>query len=176
MTRVILITITTLTIAAGAIVAPTMSSAAGSGDCTNSYTDDGHNGPWRTTNNGGTWHGNTVQVSCPSSTTFWSGRYCIQGISAGQWVNEVCSPVSGSGGTLKISASGIVLRGPEATLVATGNARRTLIEIKGSASDRTVGVAPARLEKNGMCRLRLAGVLTAPRGVLMKTARSFSCL
>lgn len=98
MKRVILITITTLSLAGGALFMPLSSHAAGSGDCTNSYTDDGHNGPWRTTNNGGTWHGNTVQVSCPSSTTFWSGRYCIQGISAGQWVNEVCSPVSGSGG------------------------------------------------------------------------------
>ncbi len=44
-------------------------------------------------------------------------------------------------GQLRIQASGVVLRGEGATLLATGNSRRTLIEIRGNAKRRTLGAA-----------------------------------
>ncbi|MFT3868696.1 MAG: DUF6298 domain-containing protein [Nibricoccus sp.] len=46
-------------------------------------------------------------------------------------------PVSGQ---LQIRASGVVLRGENATLVATGQSRRALILISGSALDRKLGI------------------------------------
>lgn len=42
-------------------------------------------------------------------------------------------------GTLVLHSSGVVLRGEGATLVATGNRRRTLISVQGSEQARTVG-------------------------------------
>ena len=42
-------------------------------------------------------------------------------------------------GQLRIEASGVVLRGEGATLLAAGESRRTLIEIRGSAANRVVG-------------------------------------
>ncbi len=41
-------------------------------------------------------------------------------------------------GQLRLAESGVVLRGDGATLVAAGNSRRTLIEIRGSAANRMV--------------------------------------
>lgn len=46
------------------------------------------------------------------------------------------------GGQLKINASGVVLRGNKTTLLATGQSRRTLIEVAGVA-DRTLDAAIA---------------------------------
>ncbi|MEY2878945.1 MAG: hypothetical protein RLZZ15_1325, partial [Verrucomicrobiota bacterium] len=42
------------------------------------------------------------------------------------------------GGQLRLAASGVVLRGEGATLLATGNSRRTLIEIRGTTANRIV--------------------------------------
>lgn len=42
-------------------------------------------------------------------------------------------------GQLQIRASGVVLRGEKASLVATGQSRRSLILVSGSASDRKLG-------------------------------------
>jgi hypothetical protein len=74
---------------------------AASSSCGNSFTDDGHPGPWRTTANGGTWHGNTVQVSCPTQSTYWNMRYCLQADgdqgSGTVWVNEECIMDDGFG-------------------------------------------------------------------------------
>ncbi len=44
-------------------------------------------------------------------------------------------------GQLKMESSGVVLRGDGATLLAAGNSRRTLIEVRGSAKQRVVGAA-----------------------------------
>lgn len=42
-------------------------------------------------------------------------------------------------GQLRLNASGVVLRGDGATLLAAGNSRRTLIEIRGDTKQRIVG-------------------------------------
>ena len=44
-------------------------------------------------------------------------------------------------GQLRLAASGVVLRGDGGTLIATGNSRRTLIEIRGNPKARSVGPA-----------------------------------
>jgi hypothetical protein len=55
------------------------STAHAAGDtCANSFPADGHGGPWRTTNNGGTLHGNTVKIDCPTQSTHWDINYRIQ--------------------------------------------------------------------------------------------------
>lgn len=46
--------------------------------CANTFPADGHPGPWRTSNNGGTLHGNTVHIQCPSSSTHWDVTYRVQ--------------------------------------------------------------------------------------------------
>jgi hypothetical protein len=43
------------------------------------------------------------------------------------------------GGRLRLGTSGVVLRGENATLIATGHDRRTLVEIRGNAADRQLG-------------------------------------
>jgi hypothetical protein len=56
--------------------------------CANSFPGDGHNGPWHTPENGGTLHGNTVHIECPTQSTHWDVNYGIQIISNGNpvWV------------------------------------------------------------------------------------------
>lgn len=69
-----------------------------SGSCANSFPADGHPGPWRTTNNGGTLHGNTLRIDCPSPSTHWSVRYQIQIVNQGQSAGAVFSTtINGNG-------------------------------------------------------------------------------
>lgn len=70
--------------------------------CGNSYPADGHIGPWRTTD---VLHGNTLRVDCPSPSTHWDVKYCVQLISNGSGVNVFCIHRSGNGSPNDFSAS-----------------------------------------------------------------------
>lgn len=89
-----------LTLAAlAAAVAPASTSAALTphiASCANSFPGDGHAGPWRTSNNGGTLHGNTLHVDCPNPSTHWSFTYKVQIVNQGQ----------GQGGIINETRSG----------------------------------------------------------------------
>ncbi|MBI5768147.1 MAG: hypothetical protein HZA93_10150 [Verrucomicrobia bacterium] len=64
-------------------------------------------------------------------------------------------------GQLRIAAAGVILRGEGATIVAAGNSRRTLIEVRGSTANRVVGEAVRVTDENvpaGAIRLTLANV------------------
>jgi hypothetical protein len=65
--------------------------------CTTSFPADGHPGPWRTTNNGGTLHGNTIHIGCPSPTTHWDVDYTVQELSSGTWFAVLQVHRSGNG-------------------------------------------------------------------------------
>lgn len=65
--------------------------------CTTSFPADGHPGPWRTTNNGGTLHGNTIHISCPGPTVHWDVEYNVQARTGGVWVDAFQFERSGNG-------------------------------------------------------------------------------
>lgn len=50
--------------------------AARSNACIDSWASDGHTGPWYTGSNQ-TLHGNSVHISCPSSSTAWAVDYFV---------------------------------------------------------------------------------------------------
>jgi hypothetical protein len=64
-----------LALPAAFLMAATPAQAA---TCSNTLQGDGHGGPWRTSNNGGTLHGNTLTISCPNQSTHWDINYRIQ--------------------------------------------------------------------------------------------------
>ena len=96
----------TLTITTLILLAATPSTA-NAATCANSFPNDGHPGPWRTTSGGGTLHGNTVHVTCPNPNVHWELRYCVQGDADGNgtWVNSFCETRSGNGSPNDFSAS-----------------------------------------------------------------------
>lgn len=65
--------------------------------CSNNLLGDGHGGPWRTTQNGGTLHGNTLQVDCPTPSTHWDVIYRIQRKVLGSWVSVFSIRKMGNG-------------------------------------------------------------------------------
>lgn len=73
---------------------PTIASAA---TCANSFPADGHAGPWHTTTNGGTLHGNTVHVDCPAPDVHWSIDYSVQYLSNGSWFDIFTQHSQGNG-------------------------------------------------------------------------------
>ena len=52
------------------------SPATAAGSCSDSWAADGHSGPWYTGSNK-TLHGNTVHISCPTSSTAWAVDYFV---------------------------------------------------------------------------------------------------
>jgi hypothetical protein len=64
----------------GFAASPTVATA-GAASCSDSWGSDGHSGPWYTAPM--TLHGNTVVISCPTSTTFWSVHYLVTKFNAG---------------------------------------------------------------------------------------------
>lgn len=99
-----------LLIGAVAVVAVAGSSGAttaATSSCANSFPNDGHPGPWRTTNNGGTLHGNTVHIDCPNPSTHWSIQYRVQGSppGTGAWANVIVDDRSGNGSPPDFSVS-----------------------------------------------------------------------
>ena len=77
MKRLLLLSLLILT-AAGLGGFHEWSAHAASDTCANQYPADGHGGPWRTSNNGGTLHGNTLKIVCPTQSTHWDINYRIQ--------------------------------------------------------------------------------------------------
>jgi hypothetical protein len=99
MTRRILVACFILGLAAGLLFGGfhEWTARAASTTCANSFPADGHGGPWRTQNNGGTLHGNSLHVDCPSGSTHWHFIYRVQGQIGGVWVNEISEERSGNG-------------------------------------------------------------------------------
>ena len=93
----------------GALLSFAAPATAGAATCANSFTNDGHNGPWRTSANGGTLNGNTVHIQCPGPNVHWQITYRVQGAgSGGVWVNFISFTRSGNGtpaGDLSASVS-----------------------------------------------------------------------
>lgn len=73
------------------------SARAASQTCSNSFPADGHIGPWHTTSGGGTLHGNTVKISCPTQSTAWNVNYGVQFRSNGVWSFYTFDHVTGHG-------------------------------------------------------------------------------
>jgi hypothetical protein len=71
---------------------------ASAATCSNSFPADGHNGPWYGSN---AIHGNTVKVTCPTSTTHWSIQYEVEWSNTGgpesNWHVYFADDVAGNG-------------------------------------------------------------------------------
>ena len=98
MRRIILPALALLAATIGGFHEWTPPAHATTSSCSNTLLGDGHGGPWRTHANGGTLHGNTLHISCPSGSTHWSVRYQIQIVNQGQVADVVFSTtLSGDG-------------------------------------------------------------------------------
>lgn len=87
------------------LAAPNISTATAA-SCTTSFPADGHPGPWHTTTNGGTLHGNTAHIQCPSPTTHWDVDYTVQiHLSDGTWWSELLVHRQGNGTPNDFSAT-----------------------------------------------------------------------
>ena len=90
-------TLIILAILAAALLSTAIPGVANAASCVDSFPADGHAGPWHTTTNGGTLHGNTVHVSCPDPTVHWSVDYSVQFLSNGVWGNVFKQHAQGNG-------------------------------------------------------------------------------
>jgi len=72
---------------------------AATSSCGNTFQNDGHSGPWRTLNNGGTLHGNAIDISCPTQSTHWDIDYYVQRSNngVGPWTTEIHVHQTGNG-------------------------------------------------------------------------------
>lgn len=80
---------------AAAVVFGAAPASASAASCANSFTADGHAGPWWDPTPGGV-HGNIVHIDCPSGSTHWDINYKIQ-FQNGAWMPWFNQHRSGNG-------------------------------------------------------------------------------